>query len=313
MYHIHFIHEGKASYPEMRAYSKFFAPGYELNQSSLLEYLEHGDPSRTILWFIMGFYTKRPPALATIHDYRSLSTGHLAVAKDRIKALFNFRPDLRIYQNEGIRRALGFRDGVPEVFVGMGVPTNIKRFAEDSRSISPDFSFVYIGAISRERQIDHVIRSFLRHLPSTSTFLLVGPVEEKIRTQFRHHRNVIFTGTVGQEEAFRYVLRSRVAVSYFPYHRPHTFQTPTKLLEYAALGMPILANDSPMNVKTIRDYGILARVGTRDLFSDVLKSDEIQRNPLKESYPFEWPNMIQQSGISKRFEEILSMKRLINE
>ncbi|MDJ0945390.1 MAG: glycosyltransferase [Kiloniellales bacterium] len=306
-YIINFIHDGKAIYPDIDGYRDYFSGTYEIRESSLSQYRRQGDPARTILWVIMGFYPRpAPPALATIHDYRSLSVGALAPLKDRLKKLLNFKPDLRIIQNEVMSDLIGFSDGVPELFLDMGVRSALVENARRSAPQVSDYDFVYIGTVSRERQIDVLIESFLRRYPRGRRFLLIGPADENIVRQFMDRKNVVFTGRVPQAEAFDLVMKSKVAISFFPSHRPHCFQTPTKLIEYAALGRPILANDSPMNLATIRRYNILATVTSGDTFASAPEPEEIAESAVPDPCPFTWPRVIADSGVEAHLETLIA-------
>ncbi len=308
-YIINFIHDSKAIYPTIRGYRDFFSDRYEIRETSLRQYLSQGDPARSILWFMMGFYPFRAPrALATIHDYRSLSVGPFAPLKDRLKALCNFKPDLRILQNEVMAQTIGFKDDVPQLYVGMGVPPTLVERARRLAPESPDFDFVYIGAITRDRRLDAMIESFLRRYPNGRRLLLIGPAERSIIREFMGRENVTFTGRLSQSETFDLVMRSRVAVSYFPSHRPHCYQTPTKLIEYAALGRPILANDSPMNLATIQRYDIGATVTSGDVFATAPEPEEIVTGPIPDPCPFTWPSVIARSGIEARLKALIDAR-----
>ncbi len=309
-YIINFIHHGKALYPTIRGYRDFFSDRYEIRETSLRQYLKQGEADRTILWFMMGFYPlPGPPALATIHDYRSLSVGALAPLKDRLKALCNFKPDLRILQNEVMSEMIGFTDDVPEIFIGMGVPSSLVARARKPAPDPPDYDFVYIGTVSKERRINALIDSFLRRYPGGRRLLMIGPAEPDIVEAYKGCQSVVFTGRLTQEETFDLVMRSKVAVSHFPSHRPHNYQTPTKLIEYAALGRPILANDSPMNLATIRRYGILATVTSGDIFATAPEPEEMARNPVPDPCPYTWTTVISESGIEERLKALIAARK----
>ena len=312
-YIINFIHDDKALYPTIRGYRDFFSGSYEVRETSLRQYLKQGDPERSVLWFMMGFYPlPAPPALATIHDYRSLSVGLLAPLKDRLKALCNFKPDLRILQNEVMSEMIGFADGVPQLFLGMGVPSSLPAKARKPAPGPPDFDFVYIGTVSKERRSGALIDSFLRRYPSGRRLLLIGPADPGIVKAYRGCRSIVFAGQLTQAETFDLVMRSKVAVSHFPSHRPHSYQTPTKLIEYAALGRPILANDSPMNLATIRQYDIRATVTSGDIFATAPEPEEIAESPVPDPCPYTWTAVIAKSGIEARLKALIAAREARN-
>jgi hypothetical protein len=295
---IYFVHEGKAVYPEINAYRDYFAGRTTAEEARFDELAAKPDLSRAICWHMMGFYPQRPAARLVIHDYRSLSVGRLPQIKDKIKRLFNSRPDIRIFQNEAVRDAIGFADGVPMVLLGMGVPAFTPEFRPVVRD-EADYDFAYIGAMSSERRTDLMLDSFLRRFGSTKTFLLLGTPEPSLAERYRANANIIFAGRMSQPDVFRKLARTRSAVNYFPAHYPHVLQTPTKLLEYAALGLRILANEQPQSRRTAEMYGIHALWGsTPDLFRNV--PDELiwDDNLNLDASPLLWPSVIQASGVS---------------
>ena len=263
-WHIHFFHEGKAPYPEISAYRQFFGDRCSASEGPESNIPAQADPERLIVWQIMGFYPTRPAARFLVHDYRSLSVGRTGLVKDLIKRSLNATPNLRIYQNDRIRDALGFRDDRGSVIIPMGVPSWI--FDLSWREDATEYDFGYVGLITEERGFRKVLRSFIDAYRGTRNLLLIGPADQSIREQFEGEPGLTFTGKLPQKQAIETLLSARCGVALCPGHRPYRWQTPTKLLEYAALGMPVLANHSPMNVKTIELHGIKATLRSDELF-----------------------------------------------
>lgn len=272
---IFFFHEGKANYPELRAYSSYFSNlGIETRAGTPSEYAEVLDKENWIVWQIMGLYHKRPFCKRLVHDYRSLSVGRFCVLKDKIKYLVNAKPDLRIFQNQYIKDVMGFGENVKTIMIPMGVPSEF--FDIKKSKDSENYKFVYIGEMSSERKFERVLQAFLRRQSEIETavgkpveFVLVGKPEKLIYDEFSSFKSLNFVGKVSQREALQFVADSDVAISYFPYHRPHKYQTPTKLLEYAALGVPIICNDAPMNIKTAKELRLNCLFTKSDVFEDL--------------------------------------------
>ncbi|GAU03429.1 glycosyltransferase [Burkholderia stabilis] len=262
------LHPGKAHYPEIDAYTTYFAArGFEVASGCADDHARLASPDDWILWCIMGFYPVAPRARAVIHDYRSLSVGRLAPLKDKIKRHLQHTPDLRIFQNARLRDALAFRDGTPTLVLPMGVPDWIFSLAHGPVPAGPAGRFCYIGEMSTERRFDNVLNAYrtYRRLPD-DTLVLVGEPEPTIRARFANVPGITFTGRLPQRDALSVVARSDYAVCYFPTHRPHCYQTPTKLLEYAALGKRILCNDSATHAALSQQFGIRCHMAGPAIF-----------------------------------------------
>jgi len=295
---ITFIHEGKGFYPELAAYRAFFEGAF-LTQETTLEKLEQsGSLAQTICWHIMGFYPKRPVhAGLVIHDYRSLSVGFTHTVKDRIKRAFNAKPDLRLFQNETLRATMGFTDNVPSLLLPMGVAPEILTFRE-APAEKPLHDFCYIGAMNAERRLDIMLDSFLRRFGTTKTFCLYGFAPPSLAARYKKYSNILFAGALPQARLFPALRRAQVAVNYFPNHAPHTQQTPTKLLEYAALGLRILCNEQPRSRETAESFGMTCLWGdAKDLFAVVPDALSWPTNEQLDPSPFLWPEIIAASGI----------------
>ncbi|KVD83428.1 glycosyltransferase [Burkholderia sp. ABCPW 14] len=306
------LHPGKANYPEIAAYRDYLGQrGFDVHDGDANAYAQFGHRSNGILWCIMGFYRSLPPARFVIHDYRSLSVGRLAAVKDAVKRALNAKPDLRIFQNERMRDAMAFRDDVPSLLLPMGVPDWIFGIANEPAGDGPAGRFCYIGEMSRERGFHEVLAAY-RDAPRTArdTLVLVGQPEPEIYDAFRHVEGIEFVGRVPQRDALKIVQRSEYAVCYFPYHRPHCYQTPTKLLEYAALGKKIVCNDAPSNVEAVKALGIRSHVTGASIFDELLPLAQLhaQRNDPARLKRLGWTAVIAQSGVSAHLDAVSSMR-----
>lgn len=301
-----FVHKGKEAYPEIAAYRAFFAGRYAFREIRPRQLAAFGDLSRTIVWHMMGFCPRRAAGAGlVVHDYRSLSIGFLPKLKDRIKQHFNARPDIRIFQNEAMQQALGLRsDGAATVFLPMGVPPEILDICAAPRpKDGPDFC--YIGVMSAERRTALMLSSFLRRFGGTKTFHLYGAPEDSLVENYRAHSNIVFCGRLPQRDVFTRLRGARVAVNYFPLHHPHLLQTPTKLLEYAALGLRVLSSEHPQSRLAALQYGIQTRWGAAaDMFADVPDDLDWPTNEGLDPSAFLWPGVIARSGIAALLEKM---------
>ncbi len=116
-------------------------------------------------------------------------------------------------------------------------------------------TILYLGTLSRVRKLDFLLRVFKKVLgkEGKAKLLLVGrgdvPSDETfLKDQAKSlgiEESVIFTGFLPQKEAWEHVRRADVCISPF-YPTPILNSTsPTKLIEYMAMGKATVANDHP--------------------------------------------------------------------
>lgn len=302
---IKFVHEGKAAYPDIVAYKNYFTDRYTTSECRPDEVADEGDTSRTICWAMMGFYPRDLGCAVTIHDYRSLSVGRLKRTKDRLKRFMNADPDLRFFQNDAIRRALGFPMDERSLFLPMGVPS---LFIENRDLVAePRTDFVYIGSMLPERRCELMLDSFVDRFGSRKTFDLYGPPNTELENRYAGQANIRFHGLISQDKLPAILKSARVGVCYFPLHYPHVLQTPTKLMEYGALGMRVLANEHPQSRITAEQYGLNCLWGdTRNLFAAVPDDLDWQDNHAVNAAPMAWPAVIRASGAEQAIEAALA-------
>jgi glycosyltransferase involved in cell wall biosynthesis len=150
--------------------------------------------------------------------------------------------------------------------VPMGVSLNrIPYTAADEHHETHEKIVVYLGALDKVRRMDFLVRVFhdvLRRVPDAKLYMIGSSVDpghaEDLRSlavELGMEDAVVFTGFVPMEEGWRYVARAAVAVSPF-YPIPILRSTsPTKLVEYMAMGKPVVANDHPEQRKVIAESG----------------------------------------------------------
>lgn len=300
---IFILHPGKANYPEIDAYTSYFSKlGYKVENGTVSDYKRFNKKFECILWCIMGFFPKNLNARYVIHDYRSLSVGRLAYLKDSFKRIFNSTPNLRIFQNIRMRDVMGFSDKVENIILPMGVPDWIFELPEPGSDI-PNARFCYIGEMSRERGFDKILSAYRdANKQPADTLILVGDPERSIYEEFKNVPGVTFTGRLPQKDALAIVKRSEFAICYFPYHRPHCFQTPTKLLEYISLRKKIICNDSPSNVNVIDEFCADALITGETIFVDFFNAKAVAINKIELSNPdldkrLSWGSVIKNSSI----------------
>ncbi len=152
--------------------------------------------------------------------------------------------------------------------VPMGVDRNIfsdEQYGREAGLNLGNNAIVYLGTLIRARKIDFLIRvlGYVRKERSGAMLYLVGKGEdrediavlEREANRLGLAEAVRITGFLPQGEALKYVKYASVCVSPF-YPTPILNSTsPTKVVEYMALGKPVVANDHPEQRKVINESG----------------------------------------------------------
>jgi len=128
----------------------------------------------------------------------------------------------------------------------------------------------YLGTLDQSRQLERVLDALLivrRDVPD-ACLLLIGasdtPSDVDALLDYARRAGladcVRVTGWLPSSQAWPLLAGADVAVSYFPRGLVHDVCSPTKLLEYLALRMPSVGNDSPdqVHVLTSSNAGWLA-------------------------------------------------------
>ena len=301
------VDSSKAHLPEFAAYTSFFENRFQVKRIPKSDLAKERDLGGAVVWQFMGLALDCVAAGCVVHDYRSLSTGRMSRLKDWLKKRINCKPDLRIFLNPMVRDELGFRDGVPEVLLDMGVPEWIPEYAVAPESY--DWEYCYIGEISRERESHRMLDAFLSSDCSSRPLLMIGRVEPWIRSRYGAQGPVEFAGAMSQREVFERVGKCRYGICHLPVRRPYCFQTPTKLLEYAALRKGILANRHPSAMTTAERLGIHVNWLGADVFSNAEPDRWVCGNETFDAGSIGWNRIISDSGIDRQIMAILHRKQ----
>jgi glycosyltransferase involved in cell wall biosynthesis len=141
-------------------------------------------------------------------------------------------------------------------FIGYGARLSTK---ETSKTV------LYLGTLSRVRRLDFLLRVFKKVLTHDRNvkLLLVGGGDVPADEQFLMDEakkmgiegSVTVTGFLPQQEAWKYVKDADVCVS--PIYPTPTLEcgSPTKLLEYMAMGKASVANDHPEQALVLAESG----------------------------------------------------------
>lgn len=124
---------------------------------------------------------------------------------------------------------------------------------------------VYLGTLNRTRRLDFLVRVFSRvvaELPDARLYLLGrgdSPEDEVVLqaevARLGLDQSVEFVGFIPMSEAWEYIRDAAVCVS--PYYPTFTLlsTSPTKLIEYMAMGKAVVGNDHPEQRLVIEESG----------------------------------------------------------
>jgi glycosyltransferase involved in cell wall biosynthesis len=124
---------------------------------------------------------------------------------------------------------------------------------------------LYLGRLAQARQSDFLLEVLVRvrtRLPA-ALLLLVGDAPSAdemrwIRATIAARglgSHVLLTGWLAQAQALGYAVQAEVGLSPIPRGPLFDGSSPTKLLEYLALGIPGVANDIPDQAQVLADSG----------------------------------------------------------
>lgn len=236
---VHFVHAGAAYLPELAAYEAHLATLGHHSQ-------RHSSPATVpvgadVVWWICGrvhaTHAHRLRHSQQVHEYASASVGRWPRLKDWIKRWQHPRPQHRVFLNEWVRERMGFADGVPQSLRDMGVPPH---FLQAQPQGAPEFDLVYLGEMSRLLAFGDALRAINA---AGLRLLLVGQVPPALQALVSQLGGVHCVGRVPQQAVPPWLLRARAGLNLVPDRLPWSRQTSTKVLEYLAIGLPVLSND----------------------------------------------------------------------
>jgi len=140
--------------------------------------------------------------------------------------------------------------------------------------------FVYVGTMDRERDLTILIRSFalLKKQVATATLLMVGDGTERERLEecardLGVDGGIVFTGRVRPEEIPDYIDAAQIGVSVIPPLDVYKLSSPIKMLEYMAMGRPVVANEEIPEQKEAVDAscgGVLVKYDPESIAAGML-------------------------------------------
>ncbi|MRI80796.1 glycosyltransferase [Aerococcaceae bacterium DSM 109653] len=247
-----------------------------------------------VIWEFKGFGGIQSNQQLIVHEYASLSTGKFPRTKNFIKSRYNPTPDLRIFLNEAVHRGFNFKDQVEYTYRDMGIDS---QFLQQTTT-QKEFDYVYVGSISKEREIDQLLQSFTQK--ANGKLCLVGSVEDDIYESYKNHPDLTFTGKVAYHEVPEIATKAVYGLNYMPDKYPFNFQTSTKLLEYLALGLKIITT----NYQWVNDFqkkhdSQFFTLGKDKVF-DVTGIDEFEFKNHFKAEEYTWEKVLEAAQIKEK-------------
>lgn len=174
----------------------------------------------------------------------------------------------------------------------MGVDESILGFSptEETSQDEAKRTIVYLGALDRIRNLEMIVDAFARiaysHLDTELIF--VGDSEEPSdreylaaeATRLSVADRVRFTGFLPREQALRYIHNAAVCLSPVPRGPAFDLSSPTKTLEYMAMGKAVVASDIP-DTQLVLESSQGGICTTFDAQAFAYGIDWILKNPVK--------------------------------
>ncbi len=242
------------------------------------------------VWFLLAALVARRPfvywmSYPVLEGYRDRARKHtggdsLPLALYRwayffIGSVVQYRVVLRladfIFVQSDIMREEVMAHGVPgEKIMPVPMAVNVERYNPDTilpvddPRLAGRKVLVYVGSLERQRQpllmIDG-LAAVARDEP-LATLVIVGDrhpdTAEAMAARARElglEDRILYTGRLPLKEALAYVARADVCLALYPTTELLMSGTPTKLVEYLAMGRPVVGNPHPYQSQVIETTG----------------------------------------------------------
>lgn len=150
--------------------------------------------------------------------------------------------------------------------VPMGVPPHLLEWLKTAHGKTVRGRILYLGTLAVSRKLETLVEAFalVRKQHPHATLMFVGdgdfPHErrnlEQLVQRLGLEQAVEFTGFVPMEQAWRLVTTAELCVSPIPPSDTLDVGSPTKLIEYMALGKPVVANTHPEQTAILNDCDV---------------------------------------------------------
>lgn len=209
---------------------------------------------------LVGFWESFP------HSYRRLEQAYLeqrAVWRKRLEYVLAERRERRLIQAcdfylpiTQTHKDIFYPDlSIPYLATPMGFDFQRYPQVDSAADVSGPIRFVFIGSIDKLRSLDMVATAFLSQQQDFILDIYSDSRNEAVdAVKSIHDRRIRCHPGLPREELFREIATADVGVCFFPHTKTYIGASPTKTVEYAALGLGVLVNPMP-DYETILDGG----------------------------------------------------------
>jgi glycosyltransferase involved in cell wall biosynthesis len=179
---------------------------------------------RALLWAEKRSYAAADVVIATNESYREVSRVRGGVSEDRIYVVRN-SPNRELFQ---------------------------PRAPEPSLKRGFQHMVCYVGVMAQQDGVDYLLRAahhVVHELGRRDVlFVLIGTGDvwgdlQRLHAELQLERNVLFTGRIPDEPMLSYLATADLCASPDPYNPLNDVSTMTKLMEFMAMGKPIVSFD----------------------------------------------------------------------
>jgi glycosyltransferase involved in cell wall biosynthesis len=295
---IAFIHSNASFLPEIKAYHRFFSQ-YNI-QCVSAPFSQANQIRADVLWYIMGFSLQKNRNVVTIHEYTSASAPPYAGMKDTAKKWLQPKPDYRIFLNPYVRGQVSPDDQVPFGYRDMAVDFSIFYRQPESAVV---YDFIYTGNLHRSRHINQLLECFASGTMRKHSLLIISKNYEALARKYAGADNIYFKGPVPQEAVCTYLNQAAFAINYMPDREPYNQQTSTKLLEYAACGIPVVTTSYPWINQFMERHGGAYFFLDKDLDNFTWEAVHAFAFRQPDLIGYDWETQIRRSGVLHFLEE----------
>ncbi len=191
-----------------------------------------------------------------------------------------------------------------------------------------DLVYIYSGTLSPIRRVDDIIRSFGKAELNKNAWLIIAGDDndnpnsilnlKESAKKLNVFSKVIFTGFIEFNQLVDYYLAADVGLCYIPQTKYFDLQPPTKLFEYMAAGLVVIATSTTADKAVINNNvnGYLCNDNVEDLAATMLEakaefdqhSNKLKENALITVKKYSWEYIVK-NYLLPCYENILKKQR----
>ena len=214
---------------------------------------------------------------------RMARLAYAAVAGGVLYRIVLPRADHVFVQSERMKADLAAKGAPPARMTAVPMGVSLAAYVDcpstDDERLNAKRVLLYVGAQGPERPLELVIDALAQVAARFDVVLILAgdsPATDQARLLNRAiaagvAARLVFVGQRSLAETLGYARRADVCLSPFPTTATYLSATPTKLVEYLAMGRPVVASDHPDQRRVIEESGagLLAPL-TADGFADAI-------------------------------------------